>query len=132
MNQIAVKIERLDQIKVVCGECERRAKVLWGELEVGMFYFCHLHVRCHDVDRLVVIDQFHVRVAEHTGRGELALLWEQLNDLTVDHARYAADLAAGLSRSRDYELSGHPEIAPAVRALERRLKMSLWFAERAT
>lgn len=83
-SQVTIDIEQVESFRIVCGECEKRAEIVWHTAKpTGMPFIVALaYVRCHGHARIVEISQFHQRVAELTDQKRITLLWEQLG--TID------------------------------------------------
>jgi hypothetical protein len=116
-TQITIDITQEENVKIICGSCERRVEIVWRECQPSGFLGLIAHIRCHGVDRFVEISQFQVRVAEYCGLPRLVLLWEQLGDMD-NPAAAARFLDERLAEIASDARRNDPEIAHVIRRAE--------------
>lgn len=82
------RVEKLSEtsLQILCGKCVKEARILWSE-QAGFDNNHMLLVMCHGEARMVVVDQFQVRIVarEDAPTERLQLTWDSLRDLEDEY-----------------------------------------------
>lgn len=97
------RVERMStaSFQILCGKCIKEARVLWVQ-QAGFDNNHLVLVECHGEPRMVIVDEFHMRVrrTEDAPAERLQLTWEALRDIESDYLNNmlegAKDLLVGL------------------------------------
>lgn len=99
------RVERLSEssLQIICGKCIKEARILWSE-QAGFDNNHMLLVLCHGEPRMVIVDEFQIRIrkTEDAPVERLQLTWEQLRDLDDDYVEgLHTNALAGLKMLQD-------------------------------